>query len=106
DLPEPESPVNTTRLSRGRSRSTFLRLCSRAPRIEMNLPGAGRFCLGMGYSIRRGGGRGRALNLCSRDAKTSNVGVVCERQSYVAVARQCREHNANIGALPLVGASR
>jgi hypothetical protein len=33
DFPEPESPVNTTSLSRGISRSTFLRLCSRAPRI-------------------------------------------------------------------------
>src|ERR1700716_1113034 len=33
DLPEPDSPVNTTRRSRGISRSTFLRLCSRAPRI-------------------------------------------------------------------------
>src|ERR1700722_20288907 len=33
DLPEPDSPVNTTSLSRGISRSTFLRLCSRAPRI-------------------------------------------------------------------------
>src|SRR6185437_3438949 len=33
DLPEPERPVNTTSLSRGISRSTFLRLCSRAPRI-------------------------------------------------------------------------
>src|SRR5713226_6789971 len=33
DLPEPDRPVNTTSLSRGISRSTFLRLCSRAPRI-------------------------------------------------------------------------
>src|SRR5215468_4865359 len=33
DLPEPERPVNTTSLSRGISTSTFLRLCSRAPRI-------------------------------------------------------------------------
>src|SRR6266545_4582112 len=33
DLPEPERPVNTTSLSRGISRSTFLRLCSRAPRM-------------------------------------------------------------------------
>src|SRR5688572_1844933 len=37
DLPEPDRPVITTRLSRGRSRSTFLRLCSRAPRTEMYL---------------------------------------------------------------------
>src|SRR5687767_2651301 len=35
DLPEPDSPVNTTSLSRGSSTSTFLRLCSRAPRTEI-----------------------------------------------------------------------
>src|SRR3954468_14444948 len=35
DLPEPDSPVNTTSLSRGIVRSTFLRLCSRAPRIAI-----------------------------------------------------------------------
>src|SRR4030067_3555002 len=33
DFPEPERPVMTTSLSRGMSRSIFLRLCSRAPRI-------------------------------------------------------------------------
>ena len=32
DLPEPEMPVNTMSRSRGSSRSTFFRLCSRAPR--------------------------------------------------------------------------
>ena len=31
DLPEPDSPVNTTMRLRGNSRSTFFRLCSRAP---------------------------------------------------------------------------
>src|SRR6516225_8824854 len=35
DLPDPDSPVITTRLSRGRSTSMFLRLCSRAPRIRI-----------------------------------------------------------------------
>src|SRR5215207_4740056 len=35
DFPEPDSPVNTTSLSRGITRSTFLRLCSRAPRTAM-----------------------------------------------------------------------
>src|SRR3974390_3583960 len=35
DLPEPESPVNTTSLSRGMATSMFLRLCSRAPRIAI-----------------------------------------------------------------------
>src|SRR5581483_11818520 len=33
DLPEPDRPVNTTRLSRGMATSMFLRLCSRAPRM-------------------------------------------------------------------------
>src|SRR5436190_2714879 len=32
DLPEPDKPVNTISASRGISRSTFFRLCSRAPR--------------------------------------------------------------------------
>src|SRR6478752_4427972 len=31
DLPDPDRPVNTMSLSRGRSRSTLRRLCSRAP---------------------------------------------------------------------------
>src|SRR4029453_3969419 len=35
DLPEPDSPVITTSWSRGISRSTFLRLCSRAPRRQI-----------------------------------------------------------------------
>src|ERR1700730_9895159 len=35
DLPEPDSPVITTRLSRGMSTSMFLRLCSRAPRTRI-----------------------------------------------------------------------
>src|SRR5271165_1868730 len=38
DLPEPERPVNTTSLSRGIARSTFFRLCSRAPRIVIARP--------------------------------------------------------------------
>src|SRR3546814_9776687 len=35
DFPEPESPVMTIRLSRGRSTATPFRLCSRAPRTEI-----------------------------------------------------------------------
>src|ERR1035437_4138856 len=34
-LPEPERPVTTISLSRGISTSTFLRLCTRAPRTAM-----------------------------------------------------------------------
>src|SRR5207253_11516329 len=33
DLPDPERPVKTTSSSRGMDRVTFLRLCSRAPRM-------------------------------------------------------------------------
>src|SRR2546421_1095843 len=33
DLPDPDSPVSTMSLSRGSSRLTLRRLCSRAPRI-------------------------------------------------------------------------
>src|SRR5690606_34378777 len=37
DLPDPDRPVMTTSCSRGMSRSTPLRLCSRAPRTRMKL---------------------------------------------------------------------
>src|SRR5437879_13873074 len=37
DLPEPESPVKTTSLSRGMVRSTSFRLCSRAPRMTISV---------------------------------------------------------------------
>ncbi len=35
DFPEPEMPVKTIRESLGMVRSTFLRLCSRAPRTKI-----------------------------------------------------------------------
>src|SRR5215211_7468041 len=35
DFPDPEMPVKTMSWSRGSSRSTFLRLCSRAPRTRI-----------------------------------------------------------------------
>src|SRR5580692_11651138 len=41
DLPEPDKPVSTVKVSRGISTSTFLRLCSRAPRMEMFFSMAG-----------------------------------------------------------------
>src|SRR6267143_538454 len=49
DFPEPESPVKTTSLSRGIDRVTFLRLCSRAPRIVIWSVGIRTF----GYSFSR-----------------------------------------------------
>src|ERR1700739_1752248 len=43
DLPEPDRPVTTTRLSRGNSSETFLRLWTRAPCTAMVVRGAARF---------------------------------------------------------------
>src|SRR5580704_15052687 len=40
DLPEPESPVTTIRLSRGISSEMFLRLCTRAPCTAIVVRGA------------------------------------------------------------------
>src|SRR3954451_9333836 len=48
DLTEPDSPVKTMSLSRGRSIETLRRLCSRAPRITRESAigrSAYRFCL-------------------------------------------------------------
>src|SRR5207249_3318888 len=58
DLPEPESPVKTTSWSRGISRSTPLRLCSRAPRIAITRRS-------LAWAAARGSGR-RARDLSSR----------------------------------------
>src|ERR1039457_5731192 len=41
DLPEPDRPVITVRLSRGSSTDTFFRLCTRAPCTAMVVRGAG-----------------------------------------------------------------
>ena len=41
DLPEPDTPVKTTRASRGIATSTSFRLCSRAPRTRTNPSRAG-----------------------------------------------------------------
>src|SRR5258707_4614798 len=54
DLPEPDSPVNTTSLSRGFDSVTFFRLCSRAPRMVIWSLGNGcRLFLFSGYCKRR-----------------------------------------------------
>src|ERR1035437_5848251 len=47
DLPEPDRPVMTVRLSRGISTSTFFRLCSRAPRTWMEPAIEGGFLCGI-----------------------------------------------------------
>src|SRR5690606_42113380 len=48
DLPDPEGPVTTTSLPRGRSMSTPWRLWVRAPRILMLAAGTGAGSSGMG----------------------------------------------------------
>src|SRR5690606_38757858 len=49
DLPDPESPVITISLSRGSSRSMFLRLCVRAPRMRMVSIAMGELASGCGW---------------------------------------------------------
>src|SRR6266851_7429293 len=56
DFPDPERPVKTTSLSRGIERVTFLRLCSRAPRIVIWSVGIGTF----GYPLFSHHGKRRA----------------------------------------------
>src|SRR5690606_27844468 len=53
DLPEPDRPVITISLSRGRSRSMFLRLCVRAPRMLMNSIAIEGPAKGEGSPVRR-----------------------------------------------------
>src|SRR6267142_2204332 len=57
DLPEPESPVITTSWSRGISRSTFLRLCSRAPRMTIRSLAIATYYTARGPRQGRGGER-------------------------------------------------
>src|SRR5271166_1419674 len=60
DLPDPDRPVMTVRASRGISTSTFLRLCSRAPRTWMFPAIRDSLVLGMFPIIwPHGGGLGR-----------------------------------------------
>src|SRR3954471_10895555 len=66
DLPEPERPVMTVSVSRGMSMSTFLRLCSRAPRtlkwvsIRQALASGGESASPSGFQLCSEGRDGRA----------------------------------------------
>src|SRR5579871_4083049 len=51
DLPEPESPVTTTSLSRGISTEMFLRLCTRAPCTKMVVRAFGRDTCGEDFGL-------------------------------------------------------
>src|SRR5947208_16134156 len=73
DLPEPERPVNTTRRSRGISRSMFLRLCSRAPRMAITRAPSVDTCRRLWSKrsfMRSVGARGRD-HICEAKAVTS-----------------------------------
>src|ERR687887_2230953 len=72
DLPDPLSPVKTTRRSRGIESVTFLRLCSRAPRIVIRSVGTGR--VSPGSLDHETGGRGGAQALAADDAAFRHAG--------------------------------
>ncbi len=78
-LPEPETPVRTTRRSRGISTSRFLRLCSRAPRTRIARGSDGGLAAGMRWiegSGRLSGGFAAAgrLDFARRVVKPLEVG--------------------------------
>src|SRR5687767_5169095 len=64
-------PVKTMRASRGRSRPTFLRLCSRAPRTTRRPDPPCGLLGGMDTHLKR-----RACNFPSRDSDPSSSGPV------------------------------
>src|SRR5580698_2247073 len=51
DLPEPDRPVITVRLSRGSSTDTFFRLCTRAPCTATLVRGAGLAAGSAGFGL-------------------------------------------------------
>src|SRR5215471_8632381 len=111
DLPEPESPVNTTSWSRGISTSMSLRLCSRAPRIAIT-----RRSLGLS----RGGAGRRARDLSNRSfigcallafPRGRHRAGVDHREKKKAYASPYRSRWANLhrnlaGIVTLAGGSR
>src|SRR5919198_5841741 len=72
DFPDPLRPVKTTRRSRGIESVTFLRLCSRAPRIVIRSVGTGRVSPGsLDYET---GGRGGDQALAADDPAFRHAG--------------------------------
>src|SRR5215510_9787983 len=53
DLPEPDNPVTTVRLSRGISTEMFLRLCTRAPCTAIVVRAAALRCFPFDSAVRR-----------------------------------------------------
>ena len=76
DLPEPLSPVMTTRRSRGISTEMFLRLCSRAPMTAMRSVGRGHLDCVVGEGVERTG----------RSPSAVRMGVRCHRSAAPSAA--------------------
>src|SRR4051794_14464371 len=111
DLPEPESPVTTTSRSRGISRETFFRLCTRAPCTAMVVRAEGR-ALATTPLARRGGGAGESeerqlprlqfappgqLPRCARLADQPLVGEVLARPGHPLDAEVAPEVVLDLG---------
>src|SRR5262249_27007030 len=80
DLPEPERPVRTVSVSRGISTSTFFRLCSRAPRMEMFFSMTGSFQL-RAAALPRQKGVGRRGNFRLLQRRYREESQKCQPQS-------------------------
>src|SRR5436190_20151431 len=99
DFPEPDSPVMTTSRSRGRSTSMFLRLWTRAPRMEIQSFAMARKFLDWpnGYftvrALHRAQNRFRIRAQCRRR---------CERRARL---HERRTNGASAGHRPDHGAS-
>src|SRR3546814_6374751 len=86
DLPEPESPVMTIRLSRGRSTSTPFRLCSRAPRTEMWVRLMGGVCSRFVLDTQGGESRPETWGVRGRTARPRSEEHTSELQSLMRIS--------------------
>src|ERR1019366_8520461 len=98
DLPLPERPVRTIRLSRGRVRSMFLRLCSLAPRISM--VSCGTCYLAYPEAVVR------PPPLCRRAAASGDEHVYVTRQEVPRPVPVCGPAHGNREASGLRGPNR
>ena len=89
DLPEPDRPVNTTSWSRGISTSTFLRLCSRAPRIAITRPRRGAARAALVEQVVH-----RSLRPCRKSPVWARIGKRRPRISVANITRTARSHQS------------
>src|SRR5580658_11305060 len=87
DLPDPERPVKTIRRSRGNSRETSWRLCSRAPRITNRSDTTGGYRRG---ATDRSGGADRSGSAGRRGGAELDQ----------LVAQECRLLETELGRRP------